>query len=276
MKTITNPSDTNEVVSPLRILYQDPYLVAVDKLSGLMVHRSWMSSHDEVFVMTLLRDQLGQLVYPLHRLDRQTDGILLFALSSESARIFNALFEQQSMQKHYLAICRGFAPESIFVDHALREEKDKIADKFSKEREAMPAQTQFERLLTTELPIAVDRYATARYSLLKASPQTGRLHQIRKHLKHIRHPIVVDAKHGDRFHNQMLRANFDLQRLCLRAMTVSFKHPILQTQLVIEAGLTPEWLAILSIFNWHTQSEKIEHAFQLPTVNCPIKSPVID
>ena len=276
MKTITNPSVTNEVVSPLRILYQDPYLVAVDKPSGLMVHRSWMSAHDEVFVMTLLRDQLGQLVYPLHRLDRQTDGVLLFALSSESARIFNALFEQQSMQKHYLAICRGFAPESIFVDHALREEKDKIADKFSKEREAMPAQTQFERLLTTELPIAVDRYATARYSLLKASPQTGRLHQIRKHLKHIRHPIVVDAKHGDRFHNQMLRANFDLQRLCLRAMTVSFKHPILQTQLVIEAGLTPEWLAILSIFNWHTQSEKIEHAFQLPTVNCPIKSPVID
>jgi tRNA pseudouridine65 synthase len=218
--------------------------------------------------MTLLRDQIGQHVFPLHRLDRQTDGVLLFALSSESAKVFSSCFrndqdsEYPKTQKDYLAICRGFAPESKYVDHALKPQLDKQADKFAAPKEPESAQTQFQRLLTTELDIAVDRYPSARYSLMKASPITGRKHQIRRHLKHLRHPLLVDAKHGDRFHNQMLRERFNIHRLLLRAMSIEIFHPYKNEIITVNAGLTQEWQTLLAVFGWAEQCDQIKLMFE--------------
>ena len=118
----------------LNILYQDENYVAIDKPSGLLVHRSFLDKHETQFAMQMLRDQLGQHVFPVHRLDRPTSGVLLFALSSEAARDMNQLFIEGTISKRYLALVRGFAPESVFLDKPLKEELDKIADKFERNR----------------------------------------------------------------------------------------------------------------------------------------------
>lgn len=220
----------------LTILYQDEYLVAVNKPSGMLVHRSFLDRHETEFVMQTLRDQLGQHVFPLHRLDRPTSGVLLFGLSAEVARLMGNT--QQQWQKEYLAVVRGYFPDILRVDYPLKEQLDDIAD-----RDAMPdkpaqsAVTLFECLAQTELPYPSTRYATARYSLIRCLPETGRKHQIRRHLKHVFHPIVGDTTHGDGKQNQLLRDNLGLNRLMLHAWKLKFTHPITQKTVLIVANL---------------------------------------
>ena len=120
----------------LTILYRDENYIAIDKPSGLLVHRSFLDKHETQFAMQMLRDQIGQHVLPVHRLDRPTSGVLLFALSSEAARDMNQLFIDGQIEKRYLALVRGFLNESIFLDKPLKEELDKIADKFADQNKA--------------------------------------------------------------------------------------------------------------------------------------------
>ncbi|WP_392559591.1 tRNA pseudouridine(65) synthase TruC [Orbus mooreae] len=235
------------------ILYHDQYLVAINKPSGWLVHRSWLDRHEKVVVMQTLRDQIGQHVFPVHRLDRPTSGVLLFALSAEIANLLAQQFASRQPQKTYHAIVRGFITQSGHIDYPLVEELDKIADKFAdKNRPAQSAITDYAPISTIELPIAVGKHSTARYSFIELKPHTGRKHQLRRHMKHIFHPILGDSKHGDLHQNRAFSQYFDIKRLMLHASELAFEHPISQARLVIQAPLDTQWLDILSQFNPHT------------------------
>ena len=201
--------------TPLSVIYRDDWLCAIDKPTGIMVHRSSRSS-DEHFLLATLRDQIGQRVWPIHRLDRATSGVLLFALDPSSAANLGEQMMARSIRKHYLAVVRGYTDQQGQVDHPLQADGD---------GPEQPAVTRYRRLGTLELPIAVGRYSSARYSLVEASPETGRMHQIRRHFKHIFHPVIGDTTYGEGRHNRLFREQFDCHRLLLHASRLAFVHP---------------------------------------------------
>ncbi|MDQ5767027.1 tRNA pseudouridine(65) synthase TruC [Thiothrix subterranea] len=210
----------------LEILYRDEHLVAINKPSGLLVHRSLIDRHETRFAIQLTRDQIGQKVYPVHRLDKPTSGVLLFALDSDTARCLNAQFTTGQVQKTYLAIVRGRTPEQGVIDHPLTEELDKLTDaQADQHKPAQPAVSHYRRLMSFELPYAVDRYPTSRYSLMELCPKTGRKHQLRRHLKHISHHLIGDTTHGNGKHNRFFREQFACQRLLLHAASLECVHP---------------------------------------------------
>jgi len=220
----------------LSVLFQDEYLVAVNKPAGMLVHRSKMDARATVFAMQTLRDQIGQHVYPLHRLDKPTSGVLLFAKDPDSARSMSMAIQAHEVRKTYTAIVRGWTAPEELIDYALQERLDKTTD--SKARQDKPpqeAQTAFKTLGKAELSRAVGRYPTARYSLLELTPKTGRKHQIRRHLKHIFHPIIGDRKYGDRDHNAFFLSSLDISRLLLAATELAFHHPITGKDVQINA-----------------------------------------
>lgn len=236
----------------LPILYQDEHLVAVNKPSGLLVHRSAIDRHETRFAMQLLRDQLGQPVFPVHRLDKPTSGVLLFALSSLAAQKTDEIFSQHQTQKTYLAIVRGHAPESGNIDHPLREERDACSDRnMRKDKPAQPALTDFRRLAIVELPVSVDKYPSSRYSLVECQPRTGRKHQIRRHLKHINHPIIGDVKHGKGPHNRFFQQEFSAHRLLLAATELTLPHPFTGQMLRVSAPLDATFCQLLRRFDWY-------------------------
>ncbi|WP_305403226.1 tRNA pseudouridine(65) synthase TruC [Photobacterium leiognathi] len=235
----------------LEILYRDEYLIAVNKPAGMLVHRSWLDSHETVFVMQTLRDQIGQHVFPLHRLDRPTSGVLLFGLSSEIAAEMMPMFAGRDMHKTYHAVVRGWIKEAAVLDYPLKVELDKIADKnSSEEKEAQPAVTAYEPLATVETDIAVGRYSTSRYCLVEMKPETGRKHQLRRHMHHLSHHIIGDVNHGDGRHNRMFREHYDCHRLMLHASRLQFAHPITGEPIDIRADIDETWQRVMSAFNW--------------------------
>lgn len=187
----------------LPLLFHDDRLIAVAKPSGMAVHRGW--SQDRVVAMTLARDQAGRHVFPVHRLDRSTSGALLFALDPVAARRLQEQFEAGAVRKRYLALVRGITPDEGVIDHPIPREDD---------GPRVPAVTEFRRLGTFE-----------RYSLVEAFPRTGRRHQIRRHLKHLSHPLIGDVRYGKGEHNRLFRERFGLNRLALHALEIAFAHP---------------------------------------------------
>jgi tRNA pseudouridine65 synthase len=230
----------------LDILYQDDYLVAINKPSGLLVHRSWLDTHATEFAVQKLRDQIGQHVYPVHRLDRPTSGVLLFVLDKDSARHLMQQFMDQTTEKKYVAVVRGHMEQGV-LDYPLSYQYDKIADKKADmSKPAQEAITEYRCLSKTEVPIAVGPYSASRYSLMELVPKTGRKHQLRRHMKHLRHPIVGDTSHGDGKHNTMFRDNFDMHRLLLHAAYLCVTHPKTGQKIEIQAPLTDEFSRVLS------------------------------
>jgi tRNA pseudouridine65 synthase len=235
----------------LEILYQDPYFVAINKPSGLLVHKSPIDRHETRFALQLVRDQIGQFVYPIHRLDKPTSGVLLFALSSEIASAMSLQFRSSEVSKEYIAIVRGYTEEESMIEYPLKVLYDKKADRDShKNREDQEAVTEYKCLASIELPYPISRYPVARYSLLKLLPKTGRKHQLRRHMKHIFHPIVGDTKYGRGEHNQLFREKFDSHRLLLHANRLSFQHPITNKRVELEASFDEIFARLLQKFNW--------------------------
>jgi tRNA pseudouridine65 synthase len=234
---------------PLEILFHDEWLVAINKPSGLLVHRSWIDKDETHFALQMVRDQLGQYVYPVHRLDKPTSGVLLFALDADTARTVSQAFENGEISKEYLTVVRGYTDESGHIDYPLKELHDKMTDARARQDKApQSAITDYERVATTELPIAVGRYATARYSLVRLRPKSGRKHQLRRHMKHIMHPIVGDTKYGRTEHNTLFRKHFDCHRLLLHAATLTLKHPSNGDVLQISAPLYGTFSTIVNLF----------------------------
>lgn len=209
------------------ILVQDPSYVAIDKPSGFHVHQPEFPNKKvsrEIVCLGLLRNQLRQYVYPVHRLDVGTSGILLFALSPESASKFGRAFSENRSRKTYYAVVRGY----------LREDKARIEIPLESDStgELYDAITDYEVVSRVELPFAVGkRHATTRYSLVKVSPITGRFHQIRRHFARLSHPIVGDCMHGDSYHNRFFREQLGVQGLMLRATALEIDEPAIQLNL---------------------------------------------
>lgn len=235
----------------LTILYQDDYIVAVDKPPGLFVHRSFMDKDEIYFALQLIRDQIGQYVYPLHRLDRPTSGVLLFALSQEVARLMGQAFTERQVNKTYYALTRGFLTGAGVIEHPLKEKLDALGDKnVSKDKAPQDAETAYESIATASLPIALGKFSSVRYSLVKCQPKTGRRHQIRRHLAHLRHPIIGDINYGDNKQNPFFGQHFGFRRLMLFAQNVSFIHPITGKNISIDADFDQQWQHISSLLGW--------------------------
>lgn len=242
----------------LEILYQDEWLVAVNKPSGWLVHRSWLDRHETVFVMQTVRDQIGQHVFTAHRLDKPTSGVLLMGLSSEVGRLLSLQFEQHQMQKTYHAVVRGWLESSGTLDYPLVEELDKIADKHATEaRNAQPAVTDYQSLATVEMPVGIGRYPTSRYSLVELAPKTGRKHQLRRHMSHLRHPIIGDSAHGDLRQNRGAAEHFGANRLMLHASSLALTHPVTGEPLLLRAGLDGVWQNLMNQFGWQDRIPEV-------------------
>lgn len=225
--------------APFPILFEDDHYVAINKPWGILMHRSRISE-DKVFVVQLLRDQLGRRVYPVHRLDRGTSGVLIFGKTAESAGLLGEQFMEKTVTKRYIAIVRGWVDEKGEIDYAL-------ADPDSGKGH-LPALTQYACLGRSEIdaPIGL-RYKTARFSLVEAMPETGRRHQIRKHFAHIMHPVIGDKKHGDVKQNTYFRNVFDMRRMLLHALELSFSHPFTNQEIRIAAGADAEFERALEL-----------------------------
>lgn len=240
----------------LPVLWRDEHLVAIDKPSGWLVHRTGLDAHETRIVLQALRDQLGRPVYPVHRLDKGTSGVLLMALDPDTARAVAGQFEARALGKRYLALVRGWPPEAWTVDHALR------PDDAAPETPAQPALTRFQRLASLTIDVPVDRYPTTRAALVQAWPETGRRHQIRRHLKHVAHPIIGDATHGKGAHNRWWAQRLGTARLWLHACELSLVHPWSGQPLTIvsdpiagpDAARHGDWLALLRSQAWQWTS----------------------
>jgi tRNA pseudouridine65 synthase len=191
--------------SSIEVLHHDDAIVVVDKPSGLSVHRG--DDQGTSFALNLTRDAIGQWVYPVHRLDRATSGVLVFALSPEHARVLQGSFDARTVDKTYLALVRGKPPSKGIIDTPMEK------------REGGPkveAVTEYQTLFMSDI---------ARVSLVEARPRTGRRHQIRRHLRRIDHPVAGDVRYGKGIENRSYRVDLGLYRLALHAKQLSFTHP---------------------------------------------------
>ena len=227
----------------LPILWRDERVVAIYKPAGWLVHRTALDAHETRWVVQALRDQLGQPVYPVHRLDKGTCGVLLMALDADAARVLGQAFMDGRVHKRYLAVVRGWPswpscpspsdePSQHRIDHALR------PDDSPPDAAVQPASTLVRRIATLAWPEAFDaRFAETRIALVEAQPLTGRRHQIRRHLKHAGHPIIGDATHGKGPLNRWWAERLGVQRLWLHAWWLGFPHPGDAREITIHSGL---------------------------------------
>lgn len=234
--------------NPLTEIYRDPWLLAVHKPAGLLVHRSPIDRHATEFALQYARElNGGEHVFPCHRLDRPTSGLLLFARDADTASAIGKLMMDGQVRRTYLALVRGWPAEQGEIDHALREH---ATDKRLKDEElpVREARTSFRRLKTVEIPVQVEGYPQSRYSLLELQPHTGRKHQIRRHMQHIAHPIIGDTSYGRTRHNKYFADRFGFSRLMLAATALEFEHPLTGEPLLIQCPLQDDFMQVLSIF----------------------------
>lgn len=244
-----DPTDARQgryPMTPIPVLYEDEHFVAVNKPQGLLVHRNARDRRDKVFLVQLIRDQIGARIFPVHRLDRATSGVLLFARHPEAARHLARSFAFKQVTKRYAAVVRGFTPESGVIDMPLTRD----AYVKSEDDALVAAITRYERLATIELPYPVRPFPTARYSLLCVTPVTGRSQQIRRHLRHLSHPVIGDKKRGDTHHNRLFRTRFDAGRMFLAATELHWRHPFSGAEMNTIAPLTGAFRRVVLRFGW--------------------------
>lgn len=224
----------------LEIIYQDEFIVAINKPHGLMVHRSYLSTNTDTFAMQLLRDQLAQHVHPVHRLDRKTSGVLLFTLDKDTLRDLSEQFALRQTEKTYWAILRGYSPDEGIIDYALTNDKGKSQE----------AVTQYKTLQHTEIDLPFGDHLTSRYSLVEAKPVTGRMHQLRKHFAHIHHPIIGDRPHGCNKQNKLFLEKWQMSTMLLHAAHLGIKHPVTEESLNLVADYQPEFDRMLAVLGF--------------------------
>ena len=233
---------------PLPILYQDDAIVVVNKPAGLLVHRSPIDRHETRFAVQLLRDQLGRHVFPVHRLDKGTSGALAFALDKATATALAELFASKQVRKTYVAVVRGWPQLAGVIDHPL----DAVQDAYAPTAESAPkpCRTVYRTLAMVELPVRVDRYPTSRYALVELEPETGRRHQLRRHLAHVSHPIVGDSTYGKGRHNRLFAERYGVRRLLLACVALEFTHPATGATVSVQADAGPEFDALRRQLPW--------------------------
>jgi len=224
----------------LEILYRDEHLIAINKPHDLLVHRSSIAADVEEFALQILRDQVGQWVNPVHRLDRKTAGVLLFAFNKDTEIAMHKQFTDNLVKKKYHAIVRGHTPDNEDIDYPLRKENGTLQEAF----------TSYITLKRVEIDVALGSHPTSRYSLIELAPTTGRMHQIRKHMAHVSHPIIADRTHGCNKQNRFFKANWEMTTMLLHASSLSFIHPVTGNMINIEASFQPEFKRVMDLMNW--------------------------
>jgi tRNA pseudouridine65 synthase len=249
--SLAGPQPPAGAAPGLTLLWCDDHIAAFHKPAGLLVHRSPLEPRAVTYALQLARNILGGHVYPVHRLDRPTSGLLLFARSVDAARSLARAFAAGEVQKRYLAVVRGIPPEAGEVDHPLAVEPVRNTHRRDG---AVPilqqAVTRFRCLASVELPFTVGRYPSSRYSLVEAGPVTGRRHQIRRHFKHLFHPVIGDTTHGEGRHNRFFRESLGCGRLLLAAMELTLPHPATGEELTLTAPLAPDVYALVTRLGW--------------------------
>ena len=224
----------------LEIIYQDDHLIAINKPHGLLVHRSKMANDATEFALQMLRDQIGRHVSPVHRLDRKTGGVLLFAFEKDVEIAMQKQFQEALVGKKYLAILRGYAPDQLDIDYPLAKENGNMQEAF----------TSFVTLERVEIEVPFGKHQTSRYSLVEATPKTGRMHQLRRHFAHIFYPIIGDIKHGCNKQNKFFKAQFEMTTMLLHASQLTFKQPVSGDEININANLHKEFKRIMELMNF--------------------------
>ncbi len=224
----------------LEIVYQDDHLIAINKPHGLLVHRSSIATDAKEFALQLLRDQVGRWVSPVHRLDRKTSGLLLFAFEKDAEIAMQKQFQEGQVKKKYKAILRGYAPDRLDIDYPLTNDNGVLQECF----------TSFVTLQRAELAIALGKHPSSRYSLVEASPTTGRMHQLRKHFAHIFYPIIGDRKHGCNKQNRFFKEQWDMTTMLLHASELAFTHPVSGANVHLHAPFHDEFKRMMDLMNW--------------------------
>ena len=283
-------------IDRLEIIYQDNDIVAINKPAGMLVHKSAMDRHETRFALQMTRDQIGQKVFPVHRLDKPTSGVLLFALNPAAARTLSLQFQENQVKKTYLAVVRGYLQGTGTIDHPLKNIKKGRGNLLSngyksrpcmdspcpdgqggevipgtentstfqkdlkrleknpsglQERPKQRAVTDYAGVATVELPMRVDKYPSSRYSLVELCPGTGRRHQLRRHMKHLSHPIVGDTIYGKSCHNDFFKNQFQCRRLLLCALKIRFAHPVTEKEMMLWAKPDIGFQQIMVRLGWY-------------------------
>jgi len=243
----------------LKIIYQDEYLVAINKPHGLLVHRSNIAADASEFALQLLRNQLNRHVFPAHRIDRKTGGVLLFAFDKVVETAMQQQFAANEVDKAYLLVARGHTPDTGDIDYPLRKENGTLQNAF----------TKYSTLAHAELPVPLGKHATSRYSLVEARPATGRMHQLRKHFSHIFHPIIGDRTHGCNKQNRLFTERWQMDTMLLHAAHLSFTHPVTSKRISIQANLQPEYQRTIDLMGWADVTTQYFTAQKLPDTLAP-------
>ena len=229
---------------PIPIVYEDGTCVVVYKPAGLLVHRTRLDADENEALVQRLRDQLGCFVYPVHRLDKPTAGLTLLAKSAEAAATYSMAFRDGHVDKRYLALVRGWLTDEGVIDYPLLPEV--IGRSRRKPVVHQDAVTHFRVLEHFELPVPVGRYQSARFSLLDLRPLTGRRHQLRRHMAHLRHPIIGDTRHGDGVQNRYFEDRWGVRRLMLVAISLSLPEVGKRSRLDLRVEPDPHFCEILA------------------------------
>jgi tRNA pseudouridine65 synthase len=228
--------------APPKLMHMDEHLLVVDKPAGLLAHASRIAADVDVDLLDQLRQRVQGEVFLVHRLDRATSGLVLAARTREAARELGKQFMARSVEKTYLAVCRGWPAEFGEIDYPLGDVRPNSPKK--------PALTRYRRLATVEVPIALGKYPQQRYALMAVDPETGRYRQIRKHFHHISHHLIGDTSHGRSEHNRLFLSEFQVGRLLLHARRLAFTHPASGDRLAFVAPLDPSFQRIVDRFGW--------------------------
>lgn len=216
---------------PLSILYRDEWLVAVDKPAGHLVHPANHPKEGDLVTMKILRDQIDCRVYNIHRIDRPTTGVLLFATCRDAAKALHRALRQHEMAKTYWAVCQGEVSDKPWECHQGIQKED--------DQPIRDAHTSFQRLATVR-PSSLANESPCSISLIEARPHTGRYHQIRRHLLYINKPIIGDFRYAgiETSHHlgQLLGTG---TRMLLQSKSLRFDHPVTNEQLTISCPPDP-------------------------------------
>lgn len=227
----------------LQIVFEDDYLICVHKPNNMLVHHARHSRNvsDEVSLLQLIEEEKGLKVYPIHRLDRKTSGIILLAKETQFISKFQDLFTADEIQKTYYGVVRGFSPDTKVIDSPVKGRDANV------HKEALTHLKTLEQVL---LDIPVKPYDSSRYSLVELSPKTGRMHQLRVHSNKISHPLIGDTKYGDKNHDMMFDEKFGWKNMFLHAGKLEFKHPFTSEELTLKAPFPKDWITLFAEFKW--------------------------
>ena len=225
----------------LEILFEDDHIIAINKPHGLLVHKSPIARNVDTFAIQELRNQIDQRVHPVHRIDRKTSGVLLFTKNQELIAPLQQQFREKIVEKKYRAILRGYTDDEGLIDYPLTNDKGKVQE----------AQTAYITLAKTEVNVPFGKFNTSRYSLVEATPKTGRMHQLRKHFAHILHPIIGDRPHGCNKQNKLFLEKWQMSKMMLHAKSLQIAHPVNGQKILIEADVSSEFKRTLEFLEFN-------------------------